>query len=156
MRKVIGSLMAAGAIAAVAVAPAAAELDFCMVDPAVNVDGSVIQVGLYTHNLDLAVGGVPANTPIVVTLVGKDGGTLSTDAADWQQHGHTTLVSTFNALPGGDKAKKEKVEIDALVPSPLLNDSFFIKVTLPDGAQKTVSGKVNTLIRMTVEVPVEG
>jgi hypothetical protein len=154
LRKVVGSLVAAGALAAVAVAPAAAELELCIVDPTVQVGGTAIQVGLFTHDPSLANGGIAAGAPIVVTLTGPRGTSVSTDQSAWQQHGRQTVVVVLNTLPGRATGPDQMLEIDAIVPSPLVRDTFYIKVTLPDGSERIASGRVNAHARMTVEVPV--
>ncbi|MGI8915873.1 MAG: hypothetical protein ACR2JY_19200 [Chloroflexota bacterium] len=155
MRKLIGSVLSAGALAAMLVAPVAAEQELCILDPAVHVDGATIQVGVYTRDQSLvAPGAIPQSAPIVVTLLGSRGGSLSTNVADWQAQRPNTVVTVLNTLTGKDRSAKETVEIDAFVPSGVLNDTYFIKVTLPDGTEKRASGRVNTLVRLRVEVPV--
>ena len=157
MRKLVGSLLAAGAIAAMAVAPVAAELEFCISDPPVYVDGAKIDVGLYTHDANLvAAGGIPQNLPIFVTLLGSREGTISTDTSAWQATRPNIRVAVFNALPYEGKRGTETVQIDALVPSSLRGDSFYIKVQMPDGSVKTASAPVNHLARLRVQVPVQG
>lgn len=157
MRKLVGSFLAAGAIAAVAVAPVAAELEFCISDPAVYVDGTRIDVGLYTHDSSLvAAGGIPRNSHIFVTLVGSRDGTISTDTSAWQATRPNISVTVLNTLPGKSKSATEMVEIDALVPSNIRRDSFYIKVKMPDGSVKTASAPVNHLARLRVRVPVQG
>lgn len=149
MRKLLGSVLVAGALAAVAAAPAAAELEICILDPSVVVDGTTLQVGLYTHDPSLvAPGGIPTAVPIYVALDGSLGSHVTTDAAQWSAV-RPTRVAIFDALPSA----KPSLEIQALVPSPLVHDSFSIRVQLPDGSVKTASGPVNTLVRLRVQVP---
>jgi hypothetical protein len=155
LRKLVGTLLAAGAIAAVAAAPVAADLEFCLTDPAVVVNGTTIQVGLYTHDANLAApGGIPQSAPIRVTLLGSRSGTISTDSSAWQVKRANTSVTVLNALPGNARSATEPVEIDAFVPSSLRRDTYYIKVTMPDGSVKTASAPVNHLARLRVEVPV--
>jgi hypothetical protein len=155
LRKLVGSLLAASALVVVAAAPAAA-VDLCIIDPAVNVDGTNIQVGLYTHDPSLLdSGAIPAGTPIVVTLLGPHNGHISTDVAAWRGSRPNTIVSALNVLPGSSAAGQETVEIDAFVPSGMTRDSYYIQVTLPDGSVKTASSPANGLARLTVEVPVQ-
>ena len=155
MRKLIGTLLAAGAIAAVAAAPVAADLEFCLTDPAVVVDGTTIEVGLYTHDANLAApGGIPQSAPIHVTLLGSRNGSISTDSSAWQVKRANTSVTVLNVLPGNGKTATETVEINAFVPSSLRRDSYYIKVTMPDGSVKTASAPVNHIARLRVQVPV--
>jgi hypothetical protein len=154
VRRLFGSVLMAGALAAVAAAPAAAELEICILDPSVVVDGTTLQVGLYTHDPSLvAAGGIPASVPIDVLLDGSRGSHVSSDAAQWSAVRPTDLT-IFEALPGAGHGAKQTIEIDALVPSTLVHDSFYIKVQLPDGSVKTASGPVNSLVRLRVQVPV--
>jgi len=156
LRKVIGSLLVAGALTAVVVAPVAAETDLCITDPAVNVDGTVIQVGLYTHDPSLvAPGGIPQSGLIVVTILGSRNSDISTNQDDWTSQRPNVAVNVLNVLPGRADSTRKTVEIDALVPSPLRGDSYFIKVTMPNGAVKEASAPVNGLARIRVEVPVQ-
>ena len=155
MRQLVGSLLAAGAIAAMAAAPVAADLEFCLTDPAVVVNGTTIEVGLYTHDANLAgPGGIPQSAPIHVMLLGSRNGTISTDVSAWQVKRPNTSVSVLNVLPGNAKRATETIEIDAFVPSSLRGDSYYIKVKMPDGSVKTALAPVNHLARLRVEVPV--
>jgi hypothetical protein len=155
LRKLIGSVLAVSALVVIAAAPAAA-VDLCIIDPAVNVDGTTIQVGLYTHDPSLLdAGAIPARTPIVVTLLGPRDGHISTDVAAWRGSRPNTIVSALNALPGGATGDKETVEIDAFVPSQAPRADYYIQVTLPDGSVKTASAPANGLARLKVEVPVQ-
>jgi hypothetical protein len=155
LRKLIGSVLAASALVVIAAAPAAA-VDLCVIDPAVNVDGTNIQVGLYTHDPSLLdAGAIPSGTPIVVTLLGPRDGHISTDVAAWRGSRPNTIVSALDVLPGNANGGEETVEIDAFVPSRVTGDSFYIQVTLPDGSVKTASASANGLARLQVEVPVQ-
>ena len=155
MRKLVGSLLVAGAIAVVAASPVAADLELCITDPAVNVDGTTIDVGLYTHDASLvAPGGIPQTAPIAVTISGSRDGQISTDSSAWQVQRPNVAVSVLNVLPGADQGAMETVQIDALVPSSLSGDSFYIKVTLPDGSVQTASAQVNQVAHIQVQVPV--
>ena len=154
LRKLMGALLAATALAAVAVAPVEAELELCIIDPAVTVNGTAIQVGLYTPDASLvAPEGMPQDLPIFVTLLGAYNGRISTAAADWQHARPNTTVTVLNVLPDANIGANAVVEIDAFVPSLVREDSFSIKVTLPDHSVKTASGPVNTLLRLRVAVP---
>jgi hypothetical protein len=155
LRKLVGAFLAATVLAAAAVAPVAAEVELCIIDPTVTVDGTAIQVGLYTRDASLvAPGGVPADLPILVTVLGSGTDRISTAAADWQQSRPNTAVTVLNVLPDRSTGNDTVVEIDAFVPSTVPGDSFSIQVTLPDHSVKTASGRVNTLVRLRVAVPV--
>lgn len=155
MRKLVGSLFAASALAVAAAVPAGA-VDLCIVDPAVNVDGTTIEVGLYTHDPSLLdAGAIPASTPIVVTLLGPSNGHISTNVAAWRGARPNTVVSALNALPATAPSGQEAVEIDAFVPSGVTQDHYYIQVTLPDGSVKTATAAANSLARLTVNVPVQ-
>lgn len=150
MRALFGSLAAAGMLAAVAVAPAFAELEFCLIDPPVVVDGTTLQVGFYTHDAALARGGIAG--PIMVVIHAERGSRVTTDPAAWSAH-HPTAVVVLNDLRrrGGDT---ETVEFDALVPAASAQDSVSIRVQLPDGSARVASGRSDAPLRLRVEVPV--
>jgi hypothetical protein len=155
VRKLVGSLLAASAFAVMAAAPAAA-VDLCIIDPTVNVDGTNIQVGIYTHDPSLLdSGAIPSNAPITVMLLGARQGGVSTDVAEWRTQRPNTVVRVLNVLPGTPQGAKERIEIDAFVPSRVPQDTFYLQVTLPDGSVKTASAPVNSLARLQVEVPVQ-
>jgi len=156
LRKLVGSFLAAGAMVAVAVTPVAADIELCITDPGVNVDGTTIQVGLYTHDPSLvASGGISPATPILVTILGSRQGDISTNMDAWTAQRPNVDVNVLNVLPGKENGSTETVEIDALVPSGLRHDSYYIKVTLPNGSVKTASAPVNHMARLRVEVPVQ-
>lgn len=114
--------------AAIAVAPTFAEYEFCLTDPAVSFDGHTVEVGLYTYNQSLVQTGAITG-PMVVVLEGHD---VSTNIAAW-----SAVRSTHVFAIGDTRGHDSELTIDAFVPSSLQGDSFFIKVTYPDGHVRT-------------------
>lgn len=151
MRSVFSSLAAAGILAAVAVAPAAADLSFCLVDPPVIVDGTTLQVGLYTHDAALAEGGI--NGHIAILIRGERDSHVSTNAAAWSEH-HPTDVAIVNDLRDR-RGGKETVEIDAFVPASARRRNVSLTVKLPNGSTRTADGQSNSVLRLRVDVPVQ-
>jgi hypothetical protein len=152
VRRFVGAVAAAGALAVAAVAPANAELEFCLVDPPVVVDGTALQVGLYTPDADLAHGGVSG--PIDIMIVGRDSAAISTDAAAWSatNRANVSIVATGQRLPPG---ATETVDFSAFVGATKPNESYSLKIQLPDGSVKTASGAANTVVHVQVDVPVQ-
>ncbi len=151
MRKLFGSLAAAGVLAAVATAPAFADLAFCLVDPPVVVDGTTLQVGLYTRDAALAEGGI--NGHILVLIRGERDSKIATDTGAWSAHHPTdvTIVHDLRDRRGGE----ETVEIDAFVPTSTRHQSVYLTVQMPNGSTRIANGQSNSLLRLLVEVPVQ-
>ena len=144
MRKVVSAVVGALGVAAIAFSPAFAEYDFCLTDPAVSVNGHTVDVGLYTHDADLVQPGGVAG-PMLVVL---QGGNVSTNVSQWSAVRSTNVIRSYPSTA----MEHDQLTVDAFVPSTHWGDSFFIKVTFPDGHVATASGRVNTFV--TLRVPV--
>lgn len=124
MRRIIAALVGIVGSAAIAVAPAFAEYEFCLTDPAVSFGGHTVEVGLYSHDQSLVHTGAITGSMVVI-LEGHD---VSTNIAAW-----SAVRSTHVLAIGDTRGHDGGLTIDAFVPSSLQSDSFFIKVTYPNG-----------------------
>jgi hypothetical protein len=150
VRKLLSPLLLAGAVAAVSAAPVGAELEYCMVDPAVTVDHTTVQVGVYTTDEALLS---HVTGPIQITLRGVPGASVSTNPADWNRGKYPVQLSVADDLSGHASAKKEPFAVDAVVPSANSHARYFIKVSLPDGHVYEGFGRTNAVNQLRVEVP---
>lgn len=149
MRKLLSPLLLAGAIAVTTAGPVGAELEYCMVDPAVTVDHTTVEVGLYTTDQVLLH---HVSGPIQITLRGAHGATVSSNAADWNRGQFPVQLSVADNLPGHGSAKKQPLVVEAMVPA-AGTERYFIKISMPDGHVYEGFGDTNRVNQLRVDVP---
>jgi hypothetical protein len=149
MRKMLRSLLVAGALAALAAVPVHAGTDFCLIDPAVTVNGATVQVGLYTTDAGLLN---RIKAPLQITILGEHGGSVTTSPADWSVR-YSAIVRIENSLRRTHGGGTVPLEVDALVPSPDTHATVILEVTLPDGSVQQAIGHTDDPLSLTVQVP---
>lgn len=150
MRKLLSPLLLAGAVAVLNVAPVGAELDYCLVDPVVQVDHTTVQVGVYTSDQTLLS---DVTGPIQITLRGVHGSSINSNQADWNRGKFAVQLHMADNLSGRASATEEPFAVEAIVPSSKVHERYFIKVTLPDGHSLQGFGRTNAVNRLRVDVP---